>query len=278
MEDLQSGNMKRERRVIYYENELEDEFSTAKIHPRKIDENYSYDNTRLSRRIGHIFWYKMLARPLAKGFLKCRFHHRVVNGGVIERTMRKEGRTGYFLYGNHTNALADALIPSVLCAPADAMVIVHANNVSMPVLGRITPCLGALPLPDDAAAARNFMRAVQTEVERQSGVVIYPEAHIWPYYTKIRPFTDRSFRYPLQYHVPVFCFTNTYQRRKRGRGIDIVTYVDGPFYGDERRTGARRRQELRDRVYRAMVERSRNNSVEWIRYVDKNEKYSILGK
>ena len=36
------------KQVIYYHDELTDEFSTAQIKARKIDENYCYDNnTRL---------------------------------------------------------------------------------------------------------------------------------------------------------------------------------------------------------------------------------------
>ena len=31
------------RKVIYYENELEDEFAKAKITARRIDESYDYD-------------------------------------------------------------------------------------------------------------------------------------------------------------------------------------------------------------------------------------------
>lgn len=267
-----SRKSKKEQNVIYYQNELEDEFSTAHITPRKIDENYSYDNTKLSRRIGHTICYTILVRPLAKLFLMLRFRHRIVNREVIAATLRERGYTGYFLYGNHTHALADALIPSMVCAPADAVVIVHPNNVSMPVLGRITPCLGAIPLPDDAKAARNFLQAIQSEVERGNCVTIYPEAHIWPYYTKIRPFSAASFRYPLQYDVPAFCFTNTYQKRPKGRGIDIVTYVDGPFYGDETLKSRQKKQDLRDKVYAAMTERSRCNTVERIRYVKADRK------
>ena len=259
--------IKRKQNIIYYQNELEDEFSTARITPRKIDGKYSYDNEKLRRRIAHTICYTILARPLAKLFLKIRFRHRIVNRNVITATLQENGHTGYFLYGNHTHALADALIPSIVCAPTDAYVIVHPNNVSMPILGHLTPYMGALPLPDDGVAAKNFIHAVQRVIEGGNCVTVYPEAHIWPYYTKIRPFPDTSFRYPLQYNAPVFCFTNTYQKRSKGRGIDIVTYVDGPFHADENLKGRRRREALRDRVYAAMVERSKYNTVEKIRYV-----------
>ena len=38
-----------EKRIIYYKDELNDEFSTAKIEPREIDENYKYEHK-------NIFW------------------------------------------------------------------------------------------------------------------------------------------------------------------------------------------------------------------------------
>ena len=172
--------------------------------------------------------------------------------------------------GNHTNAIADALIPSRISYPTDAYVIVHPDNVSMPVLGRITPSLGAIPLPDDGAAARNFVKAVQGEIERHHCVVLYPEAHIWPYYTKIRPFSDASFRYPARAAAPVYCFTNTYQRRGKGNAVDIVTYLDGPFYADKNCSAKEQRAMLRDQVYERMVQRSSNNNVELIRYIKKD--------
>ncbi len=50
-----------------------------------------------------------------------------------------------------------------------------------------------------------------------------------------------------------------------------MTYVDGPFYGDESLKGRQQRKELRDRVYAAMTERSRENTVERIQYVREGE-------
>lgn len=279
--------MKQKNPVIYYENELEDEFSTAKITPKPIDGNYDYDGG-LSRRVGRLFWYRMLVRPLAFVFLKLKFHHKIVN----RECLKKIKNTGFFLYGNHTNAIADALVPTVLCYPVGVSVIVHSNNVSMPVLGKITPSLGAIPLPDDREAMKQFSKALERVMEKEECVAIYPEAHIWPYYTGIREFKDGSFRYPVQYKVPVFCFTNTYQKRKHGRGPQIVTYVDGPFYPavDGTSTAGSRmeqngseilpakarglshkeqRKRLHAQVLSSMKQASKNSNVELIRYVKK---------
>jgi len=89
--------------------------------------------------------------------------------------MKQARGTGFFLYGNHTNAIADALIPTMLRCPLGAYVIVHANNVSMPILGKITPCLGAIPLPDDKVAMKNFNEAIEHLVEKKQCITIYPD-------------------------------------------------------------------------------------------------------
>lgn len=256
-----------EQQVIYYEDEQNDEFSTAIITPKPIDENYQYIYSGPWKKFTHFFWYRIVATPLAYLYLKLYFGHRIVNRNVVKPF--KE--TGWFLYGNHTHFLADALIPTMISTPKDTYVIVHPNNVSMPFLGRITPSLGALPLPDDAKATKNFLQAVEIRILQKHAITIYPEAHIWPYYTKIRPFKDTSFRYPIQQKVPVFCFTNTYQARKWRKTPRIVTYVDGPFYPDSALRGPAQREELRNRVYDTMTERSRLNTVEKIKYIKKGE-------
>lgn len=257
---------KQEKRIIYYENELEDEFSEAQITPRKIDENYQYEGG-VMRRLGRIFWYHIIAKPLAAFFLKIKYQHKIVN----RECLKAAKETGFFLYGNHTNAIADALIPTMICRPTGVYVIVHPNNVSMPVLGRITPSLGALPLPDDKPAMKNFSTAMEHILAKRNCITIYPEAHIWPYYTKIRNFKDTSFRYPVKLDVPVYCFTNTYQKKRRGNTPRIVTYVDGPFYADKNLSVREQKQQLHEQVMASMKKYSRNSNVELIQYIKKEE-------
>ena len=252
-------------RVYYYENELEDEFSSASIKAKKIDADYDYSMDSAGRRFLHFFWYKIIAKPIARLFLQLKFRHRIVG---LEKMEAVRGK-GFFLYGNHTNAGADALIPTMVSHPQDTYVIVHPNNVSMPVFGHVTPYLGALPLPDDRESMKHFLDEIAKKIEQDKCVMIYPEAHIWPYYTKIRPFTDASFRYPVQLKCPVMCFTNTYQKRKHGQKPRIVTYIDGPFYPDESLKGKARKEALRNQVYEAMVERSKLNTIELAKYIKK---------
>ena len=251
-------------RVIYYTDEQSDEFSTAVITPRKIDGSYCYVKKSPMAALAHFFAYRVVAAPIAFLYTKLAFGRRIKNARVI-----KSVKGGYFLFGNHTQAVGDALMPHFIDFCRAKYIVVHPNNVSMPVLGRLTPTLGALPLPDDMAAAKNFMAAIKQRAEEGNAIVIYPEAHIWPYYTGIRPFPDTSFYYPVRLGLPVFCFTNTYQKRKLRKKPRIVTYVDGPFYPDAALPLSQQKSELRDRVYRAMCERACESNVQYVTYMKK---------
>lgn len=259
--------MKEKRTVIYYKDELLDEFSTAVITPKKIDDDWVYIHTSPFKKFTHFFWYRIIATPLAFLYLKIKFHHKTVG-----REKLKACGSGYFLYGNHTQDVGDALIPSMLTFPSDAYAVVHPNNVSMKFLGKINPSLGALPLPDTKAAARNFLDALNVRLFERRPIVIYPEAHIWPYYTKIRPFNDDAFRYPIRFGVPSYCFVNTYQKRKHGKEPKIVTYIDGPFYPDETLRGREQIKKLRDDIYDSMCEMAKNSDFERIKYIKEETK------
>ncbi len=255
---------KQETAVVYYTDELNDEFSPAVIEAKPIDENWVYIHTSLWKKFTHFFWLRLVASPIAYTWMFFKFRHKIVGKEKLKGVDKKQG---YFIYGNHTQPTADAVIPTMVTNPRAAYVIVHPNNVSMPYLGRVTPSLGALPLPDNLAAMRNFNRAIETHIQAGHPVMIYPEAHIWPYYTGIRPFVDKSFSYPIKLGTPVFCFTNTYQMRRNPKKPRLVTYIDGPFYPDPNLTGAAQRRDLRDRVYAAMCERSRMSNCDVIKYV-----------
>lgn len=256
------------KRIFYYGDELNDNFAGDNIKAKKIDSSYVYDRTSIWGRAAHFFWYRVVAVPTAFLYMKLFFHHKTVNKEVL----KPYSKTGYFIYGNHTHNYADPCVPNLLSLPKESHIVVHPNNVSMPLLGRITPYLGALPLPDDMDAYGNFAQAMKKRIEKGQAVVIYPEATIWPYYTGIRPFADTSFHYPIKYNAPVFCFTNTYQKRRFGKRPKMVTYVDGPFFQNEDLPLRQRKKDLRDRVYTCMCERAKLSEVSYVRYVKREEK------
>ena len=117
------------------------------------------------------------------------------------------------------------------------------------------------------------MHAMEKRLVQGHPVLIYPEAHIWPYYTAIRPFKSTSFRYPIKFQVPSFCYTTTYQRQGKKKKPKMVIYVDGPFYPNKDLLDIKEQQEdLRNQVYNCMVERSKNSNFQYIEYIKKEKK------
>ena len=255
-------------KTVYYTDERNDEFADDDIIPKVIDENYSYVDDSLGWRLRRFIAYRLVATPIAWLYCKIALHARFRNRKLLKQVKGQ----GCFVYGNHTQQIGDPFIPNILLFPRSVYVIVHPNNVSMPVLGRITPYLGALPLPSNLKAMRNFRQAVNTRVEQGNVMVIYPEAHIWPWHTGIRDFPATSMKYPVELDAPCFAMTTTYRKRLLGRKPRTVTYLDGPFWPDKDLPPRARAQALRDRIYETMVQRSRESDCQYIRYVKKEEK------
>ena len=257
--------MKKEQKTIYYTDELNDEFSEAVITPRRLDETYKYEHNFLWEICSYIV-QNFLSMPIKVLYQKIKFKLKYVGKEKIKPYKKQ----GYFIYVNHTQAFADTFIPSVGIYPKRNFLIVNPANVSMKDNGKLVEMLGAIPTPDNKTAMKNFLKIIEKRIKRGNSITIYPEAHIWPYYTKIRNFRDVSFKYPVQLKTPVFCMTNTYQACGKNKDkIKIVTYIDGPFYPDEKLTIKEQQKDLRNRVYNQMVERSKNSNIELIKYIKK---------
>lgn len=252
-----------EQKTIYYKDELNDEFSKAKIIPREIDESYKYVHKNIFWNFACFVIQNILSVPIKFLYAKLKFKIKYVG----KEKLRQSKKQGYFIYANHTQAFADTFIPSNCNYPKRNFFIVNPENVSMKFLGNLVQMLGAIPIPTNKKAMKNFIEAVKEKVEKGYSVTIYPEAHIWPYYTKIRPFKSVSFKYPIQFSKPTYCITNTYQAYGKNKNkVKIVTYIDGPFYPNKELNINEQKEELRNIVYNTMTERSKNSNIEYIKY------------
>ncbi len=213
----------RKQEIFYYSERQNDEFVASPKSVKPIKGDYKYIEQSRGGRILAFVAYRLIATPLAFIYSRILKGQRYIN----RRALKPLAKTGYFVYANHTQVLSDALTPSIVLWPKKNYAIVNASNVSLPGLGNATKLLGALPLPEDMQSSKNFLKAIETRIGQGHSILIYPEAHVWPFYTKIRPFDDRSFIYPAIFNTPVFTMTTTYQKKKRG--FKTVIYIDGPF-------------------------------------------------
>lgn len=256
-----------DRKVIYYTDELHDEFSTFTTEPPRIDGSYDYERNSPAKKLLSFFYYRIVMYPMVVLYGRIVFRQKIIG----REKLKPYKKQGIFLYGNHTQPLGDALLQTRLTFPRRTYIIVHPNNLKVPFFGRMVPYLGGLPIPDDKDAYKHFLSAINEKVTSGNPLVIYPEAHIWPYYTGIRPFVDTSFIYPVNLNSPVFCFVNTYKKTRFRKRPKMVTYIDGPFFPEKEGSAKANRKQLRDKVYSKMCELAEKSDVSVIRYIKKEE-------
>ncbi len=248
------------KRTILY-SAYEEDVVTSSNQNYEVPDGYDWRRAGLGRRILDTIVYT-IALIFTAIYCPLILHLRVKNRKCL-RPFRKQG---YFLYGNHTQMIGDAFMPAWACLGKRIYVVVSPANLGIPVLGRILPSLGALPIPSDMRRMKEFNRSIDEKIAAGKCVGVYREAHVWPYYTGIRPYADTAFHYPVRCHVPTFAVTTTYQKRRFGRRPRITMYLDGPFYPREGATPKQQRTQLHSMVSASMEKYSRYSNYEYFHY------------
>ncbi len=248
-------------RVIYYSDELNDDFAGAKLEVDKLD-GYKYEHNIVWRAVGG-FLYRFVAVPLC-GIYSFIVHHERIKNRKILKKYKKEG---FFVYANHVMTADDAFTPSYVSLPKKPHIIASSGSAKYKFLVMLIDMFGGVPISTSFEGMKAFTNHIYRLAESKKVIYIYPEAHIWPFYTGIRPFKDVSFDYPIRADKPVFAATKTFQKRLIGRLPKVTVYVDGPFFQDRSLPIKERRAKLRNEVYSTMVERSKLSDYKYVEYI-----------
>ena len=111
--------------VFYFEDELNDEFSKAKITPRNIDETYIYEHKNPLWNFASFILQNIISMPIKilYGKIKLRLKY------IGKEKLKEYKKDGYFVYVNHTQELADVFIPSLPIYPKRNFFIVNPDNM-----------------------------------------------------------------------------------------------------------------------------------------------------
>jgi len=251
--------MKSKKTQIY--SNYNEDLVTSKDQDYELKDNYKFINNSILYKIISSILYVI---SYLIGFIYCKIFLHVT---LIGKEKLK-GYKGYYLYGNHTLTIGDPLIPIVLNFPKKNYTVMSAANMGIPFIGKILPLVGGLPIPKRIHEKENLFNTMKI-LSQKSCLTIYPEGHLWPYYTKIRPFSLSSFKFPCIANVPSFCITTTYQKRKFFKKPKITIYIDGPFY-PKGNTLKEQSTYLKDTIYNTMNKRSLNSTYEYIKYKKDN--------
>lgn len=252
--------MNKKENIRYFES-YTDDFVESKEQEFKLPEDYKWIKQDLFSRFISALVY---AVALIVSTVYCRLflHVRFKNAKILRQTLK----TGGFIFGNHTQPIGDVFDPALACFPNRIYTIVSPANLGIPVIGKILPYLGALPIPDTVSGMKRLNEAIEHRLNQNKCIVIYPEAHVWEYCADIRPFSEASFKYPIKFSKPSYSMTATYQKRRLGKKPKITIYFDGPFMPCDNGSLKEKTASLHNQVYDCMVDRSKNSNIKYIDY------------
>lgn len=245
-------------RVRYYEN-FTDDFEVSKEQNFTLPKDYKWvRDDFFSKLLSTLVYVLALAFSSVYCYL---FLHMRVRG----RENIKNLNGGFFIYGNHTQPIGDVFIPALCVFPKRIYTVVSTANYGIPIICKILPYLGALPSVSSLRGIKELSSAISRKLEKGHPIVIYPEAHVWEYYTGIRPFPETSFSFPAKLDAPVFAMTVTYKKSKFFKRPRMEVYLDGPFYpcGSSVKEEAK---SLHGQIFSAMQERSKSSNSDYIEY------------
>lgn len=243
------------KKVLYYTDELRDDFGNTVKRLRPLPADYTYAKRDPFSRFASFFLYRVLARPVVWVYVKVKFRHRFVG-----KTALCKEKGGSFVYKNHVLVAGDAFLPHVISAQKRSYILTGKEANSLRPILPLLRALGNIPLGQSRAQSVSMLRCMRRRIGEGASITVYPEAHIWPYYTQIRPFPADSFHYPVSLQAPVYCATTCFQKKRFGKTPRAVTFIDGPFYPEAGKSRAENAAYLRNKCYETMCARAAEHS------------------
>lgn len=259
---------KKEKQIIYYQDELNDDFAGNEIKTKTIPNDYKYINDSWLFKVNSFLLRYLFAVPVLTIMMLFLYRPQFKNRKLVKQLKKK----GYYIYANHVVPLDPIMIP-VKSNPGKACVIISSHDAFSinPIVTWLIKHFYTIPIPNDKDMFDNYVNALSWHINKKHRVLIFPEAHIWPYYTGIRKFRVGSFRYPVNDNAPIVTMTTTFKKRGNRKPKPVI-YIDGPFYPDESLPYRQRVDDLANKAYEAMKYRSENmENYEYIHYEKKAE-------
>ena len=252
----------KQTRIIYYHDELHDDFGEVGLSRPPVPANYCY-----LRRFRLLSWitYYLFAKPIMG--LACKFQGVKVVG---KKNLKKVRKTGYFLYSNHVSLIDAFKFPAFVIPTQRVNIIGYSDTLSIKGVKGFAKAVGYLPIPNDLNNLRKMKDAIKTLVDKKEIVLIYPEAHIWPYYTHIRNFQSVSFSYPAEFNKPVLPAVTVWRGKPNKKPKQTVV-IGEPIYPNPELSVSENKKYLHEQcLYQMKLISSSYEQAEYIKYIKKD--------
>ena len=223
-----------------FDVDVEEDPPTIVLTPENID----YLREKMSSKIKRIFANEMGERFLDNLLKNNKLIIKQVNG--IENLNKV--KTGALITCNHFNPFDCFTVEKVFRMSENEKdkrlykVIREGNYTNFPGLyGFFFRNCDTLPLSSNKRTMVNFMKAVDTILQKGDYILIYPEQSMWWNYRKPKPLKNGAFKLAARNNVPVIPIFITMEDSKLigEDGFNIQEYtinVEEPIYPDEKLT------------------------------------------
>ena len=257
-------------KTIYWSDELNDDFDEVGLSRPAVPEGYKYKRKNIISNFFGAILYHGLAKPIIG--IYCLFKGiRVKN----KKNLKALNGKGAYLYSNHT-AITDVFKYQsfVFFFGRRVNILGYSDTLSMPFVRGLARMLGYLPVPlkGDLKNLMELSDACDFYINKKQYVLIYPEAHIWPYYTKIRNFTSASFSYPSRYSSPVVPVVTIWRKPKIGKKPKQTLVFGTPIFPKKEYDVNQNKDYLHAECIKQMKEISESYpQFEYIKYIKKDK-------
>lgn len=203
---------KKAKKVVFYSDSKNDDFfemNTNNLKQVDVDANYVYLPKSILFKLFSFIFYYLIAIPILT-VANLLFFRARIKGRKNLKGLRKKG---YFVYANHTNYKDSWLTPISIARLRKTYIIAEKTAVRIPFVGHLVKAAGGLPVPDTPTALKNLTKAIDKIISKNQVITIFPEAHIWPYYTGVRDFPTTSFRFPSKTGSPAVPVAVCYKKK-----------------------------------------------------------------
>ncbi len=221
-----------------FDVDVEEDPPTITLEPDDVD----YLNEKFGNK-----WKTRVANMMGKKFLKDILRE---NKLIIKQINGMENlqkvKTGAMLTCNHFNPFDVFAVEKVFRLSGQSKykkmykVIREGNYTNFPGLyGFFFRHCDTLPLSSNTQTMKQFMKAVETILQREDFILIYPEQSMWWNYRKPKPLKDGAFKLASKNNVPIIPIFITMQDSDKlgDDGFPIQEYIiniEEPIYPEEK--------------------------------------------
>ena len=264
------GKEWKKTKTIYWSDELNDDFDEVGLTRPPVPEGYKYKRKNVSYNFFGAILYHIIAKPILA--IYCLFKGIKVKNKKNLKVLKGQGA---YIYSNHT-AITDVFKfqSYVFFFGRRVNILGYSDTLSMPIVKSIARMLGYLPVPlkGDMKNLLSLSDACNFYINKKQFVLIYPEAHIWPYYTKVRNFLSNSFTYPARYMSPVVPVITIWRKPRIGRKPKQTIVFGTPIFPKQEFNANQNKDYLYNECLKQMKDiASSYPQFEYIKYIKKDK-------